>query len=110
VTLAARDMRRSRPQLRLVQGNFRPPTAPAAWQRVAGAVIACTHELAKHLLEQRWARVDEVVRERREILEGMERLPLDAEGRRCLVALQEAVHESEHAVAAIFGRGIARRD
>ncbi|HUQ11049.1 MAG TPA: hypothetical protein VM146_12100 [Steroidobacteraceae bacterium] len=104
MTLAARDSHRSRPQLRLVHGSFRPVTGPTEWQRVARAVVACTHELARHLLEQRWPRVDEVLRERRELIEGMERLPLDADGRRCLVSLQEAAAESERAVNAMMGR------
>ena len=103
MTLAARELRRGRPQLRLVRGSFRPVAAPAGWQRVARAIVACTHELAKHLLEQRWARVDEVLQERRELLEGMERMPLDADGRRCLVSLQEATGESERAIAAMMG-------
>lgn len=110
MTLAARVTRRSPPQLRLVRGGFRPAMSPSAWQRVARAIVACTHELSRHLLEQRWVRVDEVVRERRELIEGMERLPLDADGRRCLVALQEAAHESERAIAAMTGRGPARHD
>jgi hypothetical protein len=104
VTLAARQSHRSRPQLRLVRGSFRPVTGPTEWQRVARAIVACTFELARHLLEQRWPRVDEVMLERRELIEGMERLPLDADGRRCLVSLQEAVAESERAVNAMMGR------
>ena len=39
-----------------------------AWR---AAVLACTHELASHLLEQRWGRVDEAMRERRELLAGL---------------------------------------
>ena len=32
------------------------------------AVLACTHELTQHLLEQRWGRVVEAMSERRELL------------------------------------------
>ena len=103
MTLAARESHRGRPQLRLVRGSFRPVAGPTGWQRVARAVVACTHELARNLLERRWARVDEVLRERRELIDGMERMPLDTDGRRCLVSLQEAAAESERAIAAMMG-------
>ena len=103
MTLAARETHRGRPQLRLVRGSFRPVVNPAEWQRVAQAVLACTHELARHLLDQRWVRVDEVMRERRELLFGMEGMRLDAEGRRCLEALTQAAEESEAAVSAMMG-------
>jgi hypothetical protein len=99
VSLAARDHSRGRPQLRLVRGAFRPALDTAEWRRVAQAVIACTHELARHLRDQRWVRADEVMRERRELLAGMERLPLDGDGRRCLLSLRQATAESERAVA-----------
>lgn len=104
MSLAARDNSRGRPQLRLVRGSFQPAVSSAAWRRVAQAVVACTLELATHLRDQRWARADEVLRERRELLGGMERMPLDADGRRCLVALQEAAAESERAIAQMIGR------
>jgi hypothetical protein len=103
VTLAARDQGRGRPQLRLVHGQFTPMAALADWQRVAAAVLACTHELARHLLEQRWVRVDEVLRERRELLDGMAGMPLDAHGRRCLLALRQAAEESDRAIEAMAG-------
>jgi hypothetical protein len=102
MSLAARDNLRGRPQLRLVHGSFRPVVSPAEWQRVAAAVIACTHELAKHLLDQRWVRVDEALRERRELLDGMARMPLDADGRRCLLSLEQAAAESGQAIAAMM--------
>jgi hypothetical protein len=70
---------------------------------VAAAVLACTHELARHLLEQRWVRVDEALRERRELLEGMARMPLDTDGRRCLVSLEQAALESEQAILSMMG-------
>jgi hypothetical protein len=104
VSLAARENSRGRPQLRLVRGSFRPAITPAEWRRVAQAVVACTHELAGHLRDQRWVRADEVMRERRELLGGMESMPLDVDGRRCLVSLQEAAAESERAVAQMIGR------
>ena len=103
MTLAARQTPRGRPQLRLVRGTFRPVVSPADWQRVARAVVACTYELARQLLERHWVRVDELMRERRELIDGMERMPLDADGRRCLVSLQEAAAESERAIAAMMG-------
>ena len=92
-----------RPQLRLVRGTAKAVDADPAWQRVAAAVLACTHELLRHLLEQRWVRVDEALRERRELLDGMARLPLDADGRRCLRSLRQAALESEQAVLAMMG-------
>jgi hypothetical protein len=99
MSLAARENFRGRPQLRLVRGSFRPLVSPAEWQRVASAVLACTYELARHLLDQRWVRVDEALRERRELLEGMAAMPLDTDGRRCLLSLQQAAVESEDAIA-----------
>ena len=104
MSLAAREPSRGRSQLRLVRGEFHRVVNPAEWQRVAQAVLACTHELARHLMDQRWVRVDEVMRERRELLFGMEGMTMDAEGRRCLVALTQATEESEAAVAAMMSR------
>ena len=104
MSLAARENLRGRPHLRLVQGSFRPVISPVDWQRVASAVIACTHELSRHLLDQRWVRVDEALRERRDLLDGMARMLLDADGRRCLVSLTEAAAESEQAIASMMNR------
>ena len=39
MSLAARDVSRGRPQLRLVRGDFRPVVNPAEWQRVAQAAV-----------------------------------------------------------------------
>ena len=39
--------------------------------------------------------------ERRELLTLMQRMYLDADGRRCLLSLEQATHESELAVAAM---------
>jgi hypothetical protein len=86
-----------------VRGSFNPVVSPADWRRVASAVLACTHDLARHLLEQRWVRVDEVMRERRELIDGMSGMPLDADGRRCLLALRQAADESERAIRAMAG-------
>jgi hypothetical protein len=108
MTLAARDLSRGRPQLRLVRGSF-SPVVPTEWQHVARAVLACTQELSRHLLEQRWVRVDEALRERRELLDGLARMPLDADGRRCLLSLQQAVAESEFAIARMMGFADSRR-
>jgi hypothetical protein len=109
MSLAARENSRGRPQLRLVRGAFAPVVSPQPWQKVAAAVLACTHELSRHLLEQRWVRVDECLRERRELLSGLARMPLDAEGRRCLLALEQATEESERAIAGMMGSGGSAR-
>ena len=95
-----------RPHLRVVGGTRMPlPRDPATdWRRVARAIIACTYELAQHLVEHRWSRVDEAMRERRELLAGFERLPLDAEGRSCLRSLIQAADESECALALMIPR------
>jgi hypothetical protein len=42
--------------------------------------------------------------ERRELLVLMKRMYLDADGRRCLLSLEQAAHESELAVAAMSQR------
>jgi hypothetical protein len=109
VSIAARDVGRGRPQLRLVRGSFSPPAEAAAWQRVAAAVVACTHELSRHLLQRRWVRVDEALSERRELLDGMSRMPLDVDGRRCLMSLLQAAKESEQAVHSMMNRAPAAR-
>ena len=41
--------------------------------------------------------------ERRELLEWLARLPLDSEGRRCLLALTQAADEAEAAIASMMG-------
>jgi hypothetical protein len=90
-----------RPALRLVTSNLRPVGSAAAapeWRRVAAAVLACTRELGRHLMQQRWGRVDEAMEERRELLILMKRMYLDADGRRCLLSLEQAAHESELAI------------
>ena len=90
-----------RPALRLVASTLRPvggsESAPE-WRRVAAAVLACTRELGRHLMQQRWGRVDEAMEERRELLMLMKRMYLDADGRRCLLSLEQATHESEIAI------------
>ena len=100
----ARDSVRGRPRLTIVQGTRAPLAHEAAsdWRRVAGAVLACTQELTRHILEQRWGRVDESLRERRELLDWFARLPLDADGRRALRSLREAAEESEVAIAGML--------
>lgn len=103
MTLVARDNFRGRPQLRLVHGSLWPRWDATPWQKVAAAILACTHELAQHLLNQRWVRVDETLRERRELLDCMSRLCLDVDGRRCLSSLEQAVLESERAILAMVG-------
>jgi hypothetical protein len=95
--------------LRVVSSTARPAAGQAGWQRVAAAVLACTHELSRHLLEQRWVRVDEALRERRELLEGMARMALDTDGRRCLLSLEQAALESERAILSMMGSARAAR-
>jgi hypothetical protein len=96
-----------RPALRLVASNLRPAgfvDGAPEWRRVAAAVLACTRELGRHLMQQRWSRVGEAMAERRELLEVLDRMRLDADGRRCLISLRDAARESELAVAAITRR------
>lgn len=91
-----------RRSLRLVSSTLHPVGIAGAtpeWRRVAAAVLACTRELGRHLMQQRWSRVDEAMDERRELLVLMKRMYLDIDGRRCLLSLEQATHESELAVA-----------
>jgi hypothetical protein len=107
----AREPARGRPRLTVVHGTRAPVARDAAsdWRRVAGAVLACTQELTLHILEQRWGRVDEALRERRELLGWFARLPLDTDGRRALRSLREAAEESEVAIAGMLrARGCQR--
>jgi hypothetical protein len=100
MTLPVRDHLRGKPRLTLVHGTRRDVARDPAsdWRRLAQAVTACTQELAQHLVEHRWGRVDEAIQERRELLAGIARLPLDGEGRSCLRALTQATEESEAAI------------
>jgi hypothetical protein len=96
-----------RPALRLVASNLRPAgfvDGAPEWRRVAAAILACTRDVGRHLMEQRWGRVDEAIGERRELLDLMRHMKLDADGRRCLVSLRDAARESELAVDAITRR------
>jgi hypothetical protein len=99
------------PRLTVVHGTRAPVSqgARADWRRVASAVLACTHELSRHLLEQRWGRVTEAMSERRELLSCMMAMPLDAEGRRSLLSLRQAAEESEAALNAMMGEKRQRR-
>lgn len=108
MSLSARQPARGRPRLTVVRGGLsaRPD---AQWRRVAGAVVACTRELSRHLLDQRWVRVDEVLGERRELIGWLARMPLDADGRRCLASLRQAAAESESALASMMGIGRRRQ-
>jgi hypothetical protein len=105
MTLPACVSRRGRPRLTVVRGTRGPTSGDPAsdWRRLARAVVACTHELGHHLVERRWGRVDEAIRERRELLAGLAGLPLDADGRSCLRSLTEAAAESDAAIAAMLG-------
>jgi hypothetical protein len=94
-----------RPALRLVASNLRPAgfvDGAPEWRRVAAAVLACTRELGRHLMQQRWGRVDEAIGERRELLDVLRHMHLDVDGRRCLISLECAARESELAVAAML--------
>ena len=93
-----------RPSLRLVASSLQPVRAAGAvpeWRRVAAAVLSCTRELGRHLMQRRWSRVEEAMDERRELLTLMQRMYLDVDGRRCLKSLEQAAHESELAIAAM---------
>lgn len=106
MSLPVRESPRGRPRLTVVRGTHVPVAAegPASdWRRLASAVLACTRELARHLLDQRWVRVDEVLRERRELLAGLARMPLDTDARSCQRALEQAADESEAAIATMMG-------
>lgn len=96
-----------RPALRLVSSNLGPVRfgeGSPEWRRVAAGVLACTRELARHLMQQRWGRVEEALNERRELLTLMKGMYLDADGRRCLLSLQQATHESERAIGSMLDR------
>jgi hypothetical protein len=94
---------RGRPQLTVVQGSRDGAAADQGrWRLAAQAVLGCTQELVQHLLDQRWARVSEVLRERRELLAWLARMPLNAEGRACLRALTQSADESEAVIAAMM--------
>jgi hypothetical protein len=105
MSFPARQAGRGKPRLTVVRGCGVPVVAAGApdWRRIAGAVLSCTHELNRHLLDQRWVRVDEVLRERRELLAGLARLALDAEARVCVRALEQAAMESEAAIFRMMG-------
>ena len=111
MTFPARDTPNGRPQLTVVRGTRAPVTQaePSDWKRLAAAVLACTQELTQHLVEQRGSRVDEALRERRELLGWFARLPLDTEGKRALRALREAAEESELAIAGMLRARSARK-
>jgi hypothetical protein len=102
---------RGRPQLTVVQGSHHAGAADdeSRWRLAANAVLGCTQELVQHILDQRWGRVAEVLRERRELLAWLARLPLNAEGRGCLRALAQSANESETVIAAMMG-ALDRRD
>lgn len=108
MTLPARYNLRGRPRLTVVRGTRAPvrQDPSADWRRLAQAIIACTHELGEYLVEQRWGRVQEVMDERRELLTFMQRMELDAEGKRCLLSLEQATTESESALNAMCRRAV----
>jgi hypothetical protein len=99
--------RSHRPHLRLVASSL-APVAPAAaddgWRRVAAAILASTWDLSRYLCEQRWGKVNEEMNERRELLDLMRAMQLDATGRSALRSLDEAAIESERAIATMLGK------
>ncbi len=105
------NLLRGRPRLTIVQGTRAPVPADgeARWRRVAHAVLGCTQDLVQQILEQRWSRVAEVLRERRELLGWLAQMPLDGEGRSCLRALSQAADESEAVIAAMLGTHAPRQ-
>lgn len=97
------------PHLRLVHSSLQPvaPAAPdAGWRRVADAILASTWDVTRFMREQRWGRVHEELSERRELLDLMRSMQLDAHGRACYRSLDEAALESERAIAAMMGRHV----
>jgi hypothetical protein len=111
MTAPARETPRGRPRLTIVQGARSPLPADseARWRRAAHAVLGCTQELVQHILDQRWTKVAEVMRERRELLAWLADLPLDAEGRGCLRALTQSADESEAVIAKMLGAHTPRQ-
>ena len=97
---------RHRPQLRLVSSTLAqvsPAESESGWRRVAAAIIASTWDVSRYVREQRWSRVHEELTDRRELLELMRAMQLDAHARSCLQSLDEAALESERAIAAMMG-------
>ncbi|HEU5133844.1 MAG TPA: hypothetical protein VFU13_01750 [Steroidobacteraceae bacterium] len=93
--------------LRLVYSSLAPvaPCRPASdWPRVAAAIVASTWDVSRYMREQRWGRVSEELEERRELLGLMRSMQLDANGRSCLRALDEAALESERAIASMMSK------
>jgi hypothetical protein len=105
MTLPARSRPAGPPRLTIVRAARTRMVGDVVsdWRRVAAAVLACTQELTRHMLEQRWGRVQEALSERRELLAWFGRVVLDTEGRRCLIALTQAADESEAAIVAMMG-------
>ena len=93
------------PHLRLVRSSLSPmaPETDAGWRRVATAILTSTWNVSRYLREQRWGRVHEEISDRRELIGFMRSLPLDANGRAALRALDQAALESERAIAAMLG-------
>jgi hypothetical protein len=75
----------------------------SGWRRVAAAIVASTMDLSRHLREQRWGRVKEEMSDRRELLDLLRVMQLDANGRSALRSLDEAALESERAIVAMMG-------
>jgi hypothetical protein len=96
-----------RRHLRLVRSSLAPVAqvqSDNGWRRVAAAILASTWDLSRHLCEQRWGKVNEELSERRELLDLMRAMQLDANGRSALRSLDEAALESELAIAAMMGK------
>ena len=94
----------ARPALRLIHSSLRPREPGKEWRRIASAIVASTADVCRHLHQQRWSRVQEELGERRELLGLLRTLPLDPDGHSCLRALEQAVRESESAIAVMVGK------
>ncbi|MCU0759130.1 MAG: hypothetical protein MUF07_08035 [Steroidobacteraceae bacterium] len=69
-------------------------------RRLAEAVVAMTGRLVGLAMEQHWAAVPQVLRERRGLLDDLEREPRHgAHQASCVAALRSAVAESERVLA-----------
>ena len=107
MTLPASTGPRGRPHLRagarLARSRCRLPSRTPTGAASPPPILASTWNVSRYLHEQRWGRVHEELSERRELLGWLARLPLDANGRAALRALDQAALESERAIAAMMG-------
>jgi hypothetical protein len=98
----------SRPQLRLIEGGYPGDRLPARWRAIADEVVHCSEAISASLALGRWAKVARLVEERRALLVILRRAALDAAGRRCVRALQEAAEESDAMIVFLAASRAAR--